>query len=147
MGVPTWEVGYTTPPPEGRPWSSWEHVVTLGRRKTKLSLYTATLNMQFKYSISIQTLVIKLFLVVSCVTSSTRNWHFYSSVVVTIWKAPADYLICLHNILKGTKKMSLIRFNYSLFWKFAKSCLICKSDVHIFLDPYTFYPNKISHDI
>jgi len=30
--------------------------------------------------------------------------------------------------------MSLISFNYSLFWKFAKSYLICKRDVHNFLD-------------
>jgi hypothetical protein len=32
MGVPNSEVGYTTPPSEGRPRSSGEHVVALGRR-------------------------------------------------------------------------------------------------------------------
>jgi hypothetical protein len=29
MGVPNWEVGYTTPPPGGGPRSSGEHVVAL----------------------------------------------------------------------------------------------------------------------
>jgi 3-dehydroquinate synthetase len=35
MGVPTREVGYTTPPPEGIPRSSGEHAVALEKRKKK----------------------------------------------------------------------------------------------------------------
>jgi hypothetical protein len=34
MGVPTLEVGYTTPPPEGRPRSSGEHAVAMKKKKT-----------------------------------------------------------------------------------------------------------------
>jgi hypothetical protein len=36
MGISTLEVGYTTPPPEGRPRSSGEHVVALGEEEKKL---------------------------------------------------------------------------------------------------------------
>jgi hypothetical protein len=35
MGVPTLEVGYTTPPPESRPRSSGEYVVALEKKEKK----------------------------------------------------------------------------------------------------------------
>jgi hypothetical protein len=50
MGVPTREVGCTTPPPEGRPRSSGEHVVALDKKKSGQGLKLRTTE-QLKQSI------------------------------------------------------------------------------------------------